>query len=141
MTTITRKGFFERLTFYLITVFVVVIDQAIKFFAVFGGAKTVCNEKLAFGLGSGWAALNGSVVLLAILFTLYWFLKVKDDYKKFALCLILGGGISNLVGRFWGQGCVIDIFHLPFWPSFNIADVAISFGAFFLLMMLLKSGK
>lgn len=118
-----------------------ILDQIVKFFAVAGGVKTVCNEKLAFGLGAGWSSLNIAIIFLVILVTLYWFLKLKDSNKIFALSLILGGGISNLIDRFWGEGCVIDIFHLPFWPSFNLADVAISLGAFFLFTSLLKAKK
>ncbi len=128
----------KRLTFILIAVFIIAIDQAVKLFAVAGNALTVCNKGLAFGLGLGWATFNVFLVSLVVLVMFYWFFKVKDAYKMLALSLVLGGGISNLFDRFLGNGCVIDVFHLPFWPSFNVADVAISTGAFILLVIALR---
>ncbi|MFN0089046.1 MAG: signal peptidase II [Acidimicrobiales bacterium] len=42
--------------------------------------------------------------------------------------LILGGALGNLVDR-THNGSVVDMLHTSFWPTFNLADVAICTGA------------
>jgi signal peptidase II len=42
--------------------------------------------------------------------------------------LVLGGALGNLVDR-THNGSVVDMFHTSFWPTFNLADVAICAGA------------
>lgn len=42
--------------------------------------------------------------------------------------LILGGALGNLVDR-THNGSVIDMLHTSFWPTFNLADIAICTGA------------
>jgi signal peptidase II len=42
--------------------------------------------------------------------------------------LILGGALGNLVDR-THNGSVVDMLHTSFWPTFNLADVAICAGA------------
>jgi signal peptidase II len=41
--------------------------------------------------------------------------------------LILGGALGNLVDR-THNGSVVDMLHTSFWPTFNLADVAICTG-------------
>lgn len=45
-----------------------------------------------------------------------------------AVGLILGGALGNLFDRLLG-GSVVDMIHLTWWPSFNLADAAICAGA------------
>ena len=45
-----------------------------------------------------------------------------------AVGLVLGGAVGNLLDRMTG-GSVVDMIHLTWWPTFNIADVAICVGA------------
>ena len=48
-----------------------------------------------------------------------------------ACCLILSGGIGNIIDRL-RLGYVVDMLHFQFWPSyptFNVADVCIVSGA------------
>lgn len=45
-----------------------------------------------------------------------------------AVGLILGGALGNLFDRLIG-GSVVDMIHLTWWPSFNLADAAICVGA------------
>jgi len=55
-----------------------------------------------------------------------------------SLSLILGGAIGNLIDRFW-YGYVVDFIQVYGWgyyfPSFNIADAAISCGAALMLYL------
>jgi len=59
-----------------------------------------------------------------------------------ALALVLGGAIGNLIDRTW-LGHVIDFIQLYYqnwyWPTFNIADSAITVGAVLLVLDSLHS--
>lgn len=56
-----------------------------------------------------------------------------------ALALLLGGGCGNLIDRIFNHGRVIDFINLGIGPLrtgiFNVADIAITFGALWLLML------
>jgi signal peptidase II len=58
-----------------------------------------------------------------------------------ALALILGGAVGNLIDRLW-QGAVTDFLQVFLgsyeWPSFNVADSAISVGVGLFLLDLIR---
>jgi signal peptidase II len=58
-----------------------------------------------------------------------------------AICLIIGGAIGNLIDRL-AHGYVIDflLFRIVYWyfPAFNLADTAISIGAFLIIIDLFR---
>ncbi len=60
-----------------------------------------------------------------------------DTTARLALVLILGGAAGNLIDRLV-YGYVIDFIDVFYgswhWPTFNIADSAISVGAFLLIL-------
>ena len=64
-------------------------------------------------------------------------LKIEEKRLAFALALILGGAVGNLIDRAW-LGQVIDFIQLYYdrwyWPAFNIADSAITLGAMLLVL-------
>ena len=55
-----------------------------------------------------------------------------------SISLILGGAVGNLIDRFW-YGYVVDFIQVywgnSYFPSFNIADAAISCGAAVMLYL------
>ena len=63
---------------------------------------------------------------------------------RFALAMIIGGAVGNLVDRL-RHGAVTDFIDLHVagyhWPVFNIADSAITVGAALLLIDSLFGGK
>ncbi|MDR1206822.1 MAG: signal peptidase II [Rickettsiales bacterium] len=69
------------------------------------------------------------VIIGALGYTL--FARAKALYEKWALSLIVGGALGNLIDRI-RFGAVIDFldFHVGgwHWPAFNAADIAITFG-------------
>ncbi len=99
------------------------------------------NRGAAFGILQGRLFLLSSVSLIAmsvLLFLLFY----EDSEKKgllFALALILGGTAGNFLDRV-RLGYVIDFleFHIGqyYWPSFNIADSAISIGVTLLILIM-----
>ncbi len=97
----------------------------------------VYNKGAAFSFlsdQSGWQRyFFTGISVLASLFIL-WMLKRNPTQRLFcwALALILGGAIGNLIDRV-AYGHVIDFldFHIAgwHWPAFNVADSAITVGA------------
>jgi signal peptidase II len=61
--------------------------------------------------------------------------------RTVSLALVCGGAIGNLIDRVrWERG-VVDFIDVGFsdatrWPTFNLADIAVSFGAFLLAWVL-----
>ena len=53
--------------------------------------------------------------------------------------LVLGGAIGNLIDRIH-NGSVVDMLHTTFWPTFNLADVAICAGAALWVLMSSRHG-
>lgn len=97
------------------------------------------NRGVAFGLASDVSpavlvvlAVAISVVILTVGSRLSW------RFAPVATGLILGGALGNLYDRV-AQGYVIDFIELPNWPTFNLADVAITVGVGLLLVGLVKN--
>jgi signal peptidase II len=97
------------------------------------GLQLSYNTGVAFSLpvrGVFAAALS-----IAIIFFLLVFFRRgtnKSVWTDLAFGFILGGALGNLLDRFL-HGAVIDFISIYSWPSFNIADAAITFG--FLLFL------
>ena len=53
-----------------------------------------------------------------------------------ALCLVLGGGVGNMIDRVFRGGNVIDFLEFGFveFPVFNIADCAVCIGAALMIL-------
>ena len=83
---------------------------------------------------SGWQRwLFAGIAVAAALFVLYM-LKTHPGQKLFcfAMACILAGAIGNLVDRI-ADGVVTDYLHTGWFPTFNLADILITFGAAALL--------
>ena len=89
-----------------------------------------------------WFLVTVSTVVSAIIGVWLFRIRATEKLLAFALCLILGGAVGNLIDRV-AAGVVVD-FLLVHWdehyfPAFNVADAAISVGAVFLILdMFLK---
>ena len=57
-----------------------------------------------------------------------------------SLGLVIGGAISNIIDRLHAPG-VIDFIKLPYWPTFNLADIAVCSGIGILLVLLYLDSK
>ena len=102
----------------------------------------VLNGGAAFGLFKGYSVIFAiSSVLIIILICVYtWRNRCKDLLILIALGLITGGAIGNLIDRV-AFGYVIDFFDFRIWPVFNIADAAITIGAFILAIKLITNKR
>ena len=91
------------------------------------------NPGVAFGLGQ---SLPTGVLLAlnaAICAAIAWAGWTGHLRPPLAVGLVVGGAIGNLLDRLTG-GSVVDMIHLTWWPTFNIADAAICTGAVLLVI-------
>jgi signal peptidase II len=102
--------------------------------------------------GAAWGIMSGAaeklrvpffylVSLGAVIFIFWYYRKLSNGqrYLQIALALVLGGALGNALDRLL-RGYVIDFIDWHWrdlhWPTFNIADAAISVG---LIMLLLET--
>ena len=92
------------------------------------------NPGVAFSIGAdapAWVVLTittGAVVLLAVM-AMRGVLRPPS-----AAGLLLGGGLGNLLDRL-GDGTVTDMIDLGWFPSFNVADIALNVGVGLVLLV------
>jgi signal peptidase II len=96
----------------------------------------VRNKGIAFGLfGDGGSAVV-IVTVAAVALLIVWFaVNAGRPLLWLPTGLLLGGAAGNLIDRV-RDGSVTDFIDVPFWPAFNLADVAITFGVLSLLYVL-----
>ena len=109
----------------------------------------VYNPGAAFSFLStapGWQRelFIGIAAVAAVLIVFLLRRNVADRLFCFALSLILGGALGNLVDRIL-LGAVVDFLHFHvaqyYWPAFNLADSAITCGAGLLIWDSLMRSK
>lgn len=109
----------------------------------------VYNPGAAFGLNLGpmsrWIFMALSFVALIILGRLYKATEEGNYLRAFALGLVCGGAAGNLVDRLRSGMGVVDFIDVGVgvhrWPTFNVADMAVSTGAVLLAWVLLKEDR
>jgi signal peptidase II len=96
----------------------------------------VRNRGIAFGLFSDGGALLAVFAVLALTALLVFFVRNRDRRLVWLPTgLLLGGAAGNLIDRV-REGAVTDFVDVSWWPAFNVADVAITFGVITLLYVL-----
>jgi signal peptidase II len=119
-----------------------VLGEALRFTLVY-------NRGAAFGLHVGpysrWVFMTLTLVALAILAWLYQSTREGHVSRVAALALVCGGAIGNLIDRVRSDLGVVDFIDVGFgdsrWPTFNIADMAVSAGAFLLAWVLWEDDR
>ena len=104
----------------------------------------VYNPGAAFGLNVGsasrWVFMGLTVVALGILGRLYLSTRDGDLWRTASLALVCGGALGNLIDRVRSDHGVVDFIDIGLgssrWPTFNVADVAVSIGAVLLAWVL-----
>jgi signal peptidase II len=106
----------------------------------------VFNPGAAFGLHLGpwsrWIFTVLTIGALVLLWQLYRTTRPGDTVRALALSLVCGGAIGNLVDRLRSGRGVVDFIDVGVgamrWPTFNVADMAVSCGAVLLAIVLWK---
>ncbi|MHB1297707.1 MAG: signal peptidase II [Gemmatimonadaceae bacterium] len=145
--------------FLSIVLGIVVLDAITKLLAVdrlspayvphpvFGDAvrlTLVYNPGAAFGLHLGpwsrWIFTALTLVALAVLWRMYRASAPGERTKVVAIAMVAGGAIGNLVDRLRSSRGVVDFLDVGVgawrWPTFNVADIAVSCGAVLLAIVL-----
>ena len=146
-------------TFYLnfiIILSIFILDRLTKFYVIYldkinGNSEIfsskflniylIWNEGIAFGLFS----FNENnlynfltIFILIIIFVILYMISKSSGLKKYSLLMILGGALGNVFDRIIYKAVpdFID-FHIGnfHWFIFNFADIFISIGVIFLIIM------
>lgn len=104
----------------------------------------VYNPGAAFGLHLGqysrWIFMVLTIGALVILGRLYRATRDGDLVRTLAIALVCAGAVGNLIDRVRSPLGVVDFIDVGIgdtrWPTFNIADMAVSIGAFLLAWVL-----
>ena len=113
------------------------IGDAVRFTLVY-------NPGAAFGLHLGsysrWIFMALTIGALFILGRLYRATRDGDLVRTLAISLVCAGAVGNLVDRIRSSKGVVDFIDVGIgdarWPTFNVADMAVSIGAFLLAWVL-----
>lgn len=98
----------------------------------------VQNTGAAFGIFSNKQLfLVGVGLLVFAIITLYRIKRPElPRYLDVGLGFLMGGLLGNLSDRIF-HGFVVDFIKLPYWPTFNMADIAINVGVVFITYYLI----
>lgn len=148
----------ERRRFTVVVVVVILLDQVTKFVAEarlphyfglqvwgeFFQLRLVYNPGAAFGIGAGqysrWVFMTLSIVALVVLGSMLRATREGDRLRLYSLAMICAGAAGNLIDRIRSPRGVVDFLDFTFgnfhFPTFNIADTAVTCGAILLAMSL-----
>jgi signal peptidase II len=142
----------HKLRYLLVSLAVIVLDQWTKWLVEvhlphhstqpvipgFFNLTHVRNTGVAFGLfasdggsGGNWLLTLLGLGALVAVGLYFWYTPSRDRVLLAALALVVGGAVGNLIDRV-SSGAVTDFLDVfvgvHHWPSFNVADSAISIG-------------
>jgi signal peptidase II len=111
--------------------------------------QLVYNPGAAFGIHVGeysrWVFTALAVLALAVLAVMVIRTRPDQRGRLTALALVVGGALGNLVDRLRNPRGVVDFIDVGVgtlrWPTFNIADLAVTCGAITLAIMLWGEGR
>lgn len=148
-----REAGQRYLLMVLIALGVIVLDQVVKVIVratitpgevidVLPGIDFVhtINTGIAFSLFSGSTGVIAVLTLVAIAVIAIVLVAYAGQHRLVPIGggLLLGGSIGNLIDRISRDG-VTDFIAIGAWPPFNVADIAVTWGAILLVLALLLS--
>ena len=138
-----------------LAVVVIVLDQITKmlvvrhiplytigtqFFGDFLRIIHVANTGVAFSVGASWSETARRflfslipLIVIGIVIAIYFRNNTWTKLQRWAIMGIVGGGLGNLIDRFFRAEGVVDFIDIKFyglfglerWPTFNVADSAV----------------
>jgi len=147
------KNFYISL---ILIILIFILDRVSKIFVIYLTDKNLVTEIFSSkflnisliwneGIAFGFFSFNQEylynlltlIILLVVCIVLVMIIK-NESYKKYALLMIFGGAIGNLYDRVFFKAVpdFID-FHIGefHWFVFNVADIFISIGVFFMILL------
>ena len=103
----------------------------------------VRNPGAAFSAGTGYTEVFSVLAIVATVVVLWLVRKVGSVGWAIALGLLFAGVTGNLTDRLLREpgplrGHVIDMFMLPNWPVFNVADMCINVAAALIIVQVYR---
>ncbi len=106
--------------------------------------RLVHNPGAAFGLNLGaysrWIFMAIAIVTVLFLYRMWKETALTERLRLYALGFVAGGAAGNLIDRFISPRGVVDFIDVGIgvarWPTFNVADIAVSCGAVALALSL-----
>ena len=111
-----------------------------SFFGDFFRIIHVANTGVAFSVGATWSETARRflfslipLIVIGIVIGIYFKNNTWTKLQRWAIMGIVGGGLGNLVDRFFRAEGVVDFIDIKFyglfglerWPTFNVADSAV----------------
>src|SRR5262249_40465288 len=140
-----------KLIHLVLCISVIILDRITKALAVilfkapcavtnYLSFNTVMNRGVAWGFMNDYFSLQSYVTIVVILiFCLMSYYTVWRSWQQQSIIgelLVLSGGLSNIIDRFY-YGGVVDFILLHYgswdWPIFNLADTAIVCGVLLMI--------
>ena len=136
---------------------VVALDQLSKLWAVRGlagapvaligdniGFALARNTGSAFSLFQAFTPLLAVVAIVVALLLVRAVRRTRDTLMVVGLSLVLGGALGNLLDRLFRspgflKGAVVDFVHVGSFPTFNVADSAITVGAVLIVIWAIRT--
>ncbi|PYP52124.1 MAG: signal peptidase II [Gemmatimonadetes bacterium] len=111
--------------------------------------RLVFNQCAAFGLCLGaysrWIFFGLALVALFVLRSMVLAARPGDRFRIVALALVCAGAVGNVIDRVRSARGVVDFVDVGIgsarWPTFNVADSAITVGAIALAVSLWLEGR
>ena len=109
----------------------------------------VANTGVAFSVGASWSETARRLlfsliplIVIGIVIAIYFRNDTWTKLQRWAIMGIAGGGLGNLIDRFFRAEGVVDFIDIKFyglfglerWPTFNIADSAVVVCGFILVI-------
>jgi len=143
----------DRIGYCILYILVILSDQLSKWRAInvwkheyvftpWLSFKVIVNRGISWGLLSVadtnrfiFFGLTAIIILLTLGIALYALKRYQKGYSIVGEILVVAGSSSNILDR-WIHGGVIDFIVLRYqdyiWPVFNVADVAVVIGVFYM---------
>ena len=106
--------------------------------------RLVRNPGAAFSTGTEFTLVFSLVAITAVCVVLWFSRRVADPVWAVAFGLLLAGIGGNLTDRIFRdpaplRGHVVDLFMIPNWPVFNVADICIDVAAALILLQAFRN--
>ncbi len=135
---------------------VVALDQLSKWWAVRElpndpvrlfddvGFVLVRNTGSAFSLFQAFTPFLAVVAIVVAVILVRTVRRTRDTLMVVGLSLVLGGALGNLMDRLFRtpgflKGAVVDFVHVGDFPTFNVADSAITVGAILIVVWAIRA--
>ena len=122
----------NKKTFFVFSFLFLILDQLIKLLLLSISSQSILiNRGAVFGLEF---SVPNWLFLIVLAIVIIWAFYSKPTI---AWAMILGGGLSNVIDRYF-RGGVVD-FKLKYLPAFNLADLLIILGVILVVLSLIKA--